>query len=550
MGMFLHCLAAYLGQLALQAADTGFTGVITNDVANRRLVELQLTLLQAVGLGLLGREVFDGDIDLLVLGITRQPDDFHAVQQWCRNVHGVGGAEEHHVRKVVVDFQVMVVEVVVLLGVEHFQQRRGGIATHVAAHLVDLVEQEQRVAHADLGHLLDQAARHGTDIGTAMATDLGFVTHATQGHAHELAVCGASDGLGQGSLADAGRADQAEHRALDLLHPLLHGEVFEDALLHLLQPVVIGVEDVLGLGQVQANLAFGLPRHIDQPIDVGTHHGRFGGHRRHLLELVQFGIGLGQGFLGQSGVVDTLLQLLDFVVALVDITQFLLNGLHLLIQIVLTLAALHLLLDAAADALLDLQQVDFGIQQRQDVLDALGKLGQLEDFLLLFDLQRHVGGHGVHQAARFVDAVQRGQHLGRHLLAQLDILFELAEQAANEYFGFALAGIALVYQADFGTAVAIHFAEALDGATLLALDQHFHGAVRQFQQLQDGGNGAHAIQGIFARVVIGRIPLGNQKNLLVPRHRGLERLDGFLTPHEKRDDHVRIDHDIAQWQER
>ncbi|MNE23798.1 hypothetical protein D3C80_1170690 [compost metagenome] len=129
-------------------------------------------------------------------------------------------------------------------------------------------------------------------------------------------------------------------------------------------------------------------------------------------------------------------------------------------------------------------------------------------------------------------------------------MFELAEQAANEYFGFALAGIALVYQADFGTAVAVHFAEALDGATLLALDQHFHGAVRQFQQLQDCGNGAHAIQGIFARVVIGRIPLGNQKNLLVPRHRGLERLDGFLTPHEKRDDHVRIDHDIAQWQER
>ncbi|MNF47569.1 hypothetical protein D3C84_287760 [compost metagenome] len=420
----------------------------------------------------------------------------------------------------------------VLLGVEHFQQRRGGITAHVATHLVDLVEQEQRVAHADLGHLLDQATRHGANIGTAVTADLGLVTNATQGHAHELAVGGVSNGLGQRSLADTGRADQAENRALDLLHPFLNGEVLEDTLLHFLQPVMVGIEDVLGLGQVQTNLALGLPRYIDQPIDVGTHHGRFGRHRRHLLELVQLGSGLGERVFRQAGGIDALFQLFDFVMTFVAVTELFLNGLHLLIQVVLALAALHLLLDAAADTLLDLQQVDFSVQQRQYVLDTLGKLGQLEDFLLLLDLQRHMGGHGVYQAARLVDAVQRGQHLGRHLLAQLDVLFELTQEAANEYFGLALAGIDLVYQADFGTTVAIHFAEALDGATLLTLDQHFHGAVRQFQQLQDSGNGAHAIQSVFARVVIGRIPLGNQKNLLVPRHRGLERLDGFLAPHE------------------
>ncbi len=55
--------------------------------------------------------------------------------------------------------------------------------------------------------------------------------------------------------------------------------------------------------------------------------------------------------------------------AFIDIAELLLDGLHLLVQVVLTLAALHLLLHAAANALLDLKQIDLGVQQRQDVLD-------------------------------------------------------------------------------------------------------------------------------------------------------------------------------------
>ena len=53
----------------------------------------------------------------------------------------------------------------------------------------------------------------------------------------------AGDGLGQRGLADARRADEAEDRPLELLHQRLHGEVLEDALLDLLQAVVVLVED-------------------------------------------------------------------------------------------------------------------------------------------------------------------------------------------------------------------------------------------------------------------------------------------------------------------
>ena len=44
------------------------------------------------------------------------------------------------------DVEVVVAEGVVLLRVEHLEQRRGRIAAEVGAHLVDLVEHEHRVA--------------------------------------------------------------------------------------------------------------------------------------------------------------------------------------------------------------------------------------------------------------------------------------------------------------------------------------------------------------------------------------------------------------------
>lgn len=152
--------------------------------------------------------------------------------------------------------------------------------------------------------------------------------------------------------------------------------------------------------------------------------------------------------------------------------------------------------------------------------------------------------------ARLVDAVERRQDFSGDFLAQLHILFELSQQAADKHFRFALWRFGFVDQRDFGTAVAVDFAEALHGAPLLAFDKNLDGAVRQFEQLQNGSNGAYAIKCFFTGIVVSRIPLSQQKDLLVARHRCLESFDGFLAPHEQRDNHVRINHDITQWQER
>ena len=241
------CLATDFGDFTLQAAHTRLAGVVANHPDQRRILNGDLGWLQAVALDLLGHQVLLGNVELLVLGVTGQTDHFHPVQQRTRYVHGVGGGHEHHVRQVIIHFQIVIVEAAVLLGIQHLQQGGSGIATHVRAHLVDFVEQEQRVLHADFRHLLDELAGHGADVGTAVTTDLRLVTHPTQGHAHILAAGGLGDGLAQGSLAHPGRPDQAEDGALKLVHTRLHCQVFEDAILDLVQAIVIRIQHLLGL---------------------------------------------------------------------------------------------------------------------------------------------------------------------------------------------------------------------------------------------------------------------------------------------------------------
>ena len=126
-----------------------------------------------------------------------------------------------------------------------------------------------------------------------------------------------------------------------------------------------------------------------------------------MLELVQLGLGLGHCIFRQACSVDALFQLFDFIVTFVTVTQFFLNGLHLLIQIVLALAALHLLFDTAANTLFNLQQINFGIQQRQDVFDPGLQIDDFENFLLLLDLECHMGSHGIDQTAWLINAVKR-----------------------------------------------------------------------------------------------------------------------------------------------
>src|SRR4029078_11890609 len=94
------------------------------------------------------------DIDLLVFGVTRETDDFHSIQQRGRNIERIRRRNEHPIGEVVSDLDVMIDERVVLFRIEHFEQRAGRVAAEIHAHLVDFVEQKERIAYGDLRQVL------------------------------------------------------------------------------------------------------------------------------------------------------------------------------------------------------------------------------------------------------------------------------------------------------------------------------------------------------------------------------------------------------------
>jgi hypothetical protein len=99
-------------------------------------------------------------------------------------------------------------------------------------------------------------------------------------------------------LPTPGGPDQAQDGRLDLVDALLHREVFEDAVLDLLEAVVVFVEHVLGVAQVVLDLGLLAPGQAGQHVDVVAHHRRFGGHGRHQLELLELALGLLAASLG------------------------------------------------------------------------------------------------------------------------------------------------------------------------------------------------------------------------------------------------------------
>src|SRR5205823_14803092 len=115
----------------------------------------------------------------------------------------------------------------------------------------------------------DEPARQGADVGPAVATDLGFIVDAAEAHPDELAAHRPGDALAERGLADAGRSDEGEDRAADLVSEGANREVLEDPLLDLLQAVMVLVEDPGGFLDVELVVRRDVPGQTNQPVDIG-----------------------------------------------------------------------------------------------------------------------------------------------------------------------------------------------------------------------------------------------------------------------------------------
>src|SRR4029079_19614842 len=160
----------------------------------------------------------------LLARVARQLDDLETVAQRPRNrIELVRRRDEQHLRQVERHLEVVIGERVVLLGIEHLEERARRVAPKIVTELVDLVEHEHGIARPRLLDALDDEARQRADVRAPVAADLGLLidaeallllaadlglfAHVAEREEAKLAPDRARDRSPERRLADAGGPD-------------------------------------------------------------------------------------------------------------------------------------------------------------------------------------------------------------------------------------------------------------------------------------------------------------------------------------------------------
>ena len=170
--------------------------------------------------------------------------------------------------------------------------------------------------------------------------------------------------------------------------------------------------------------------------------------------------------------------------------------------------------------------------------------------LAIGDLDGEMRSDGVAELGEIGDRLHDADDLGRDLLVQLHIAFEVGHDRTRERLRLDGFGVG-VGERDRGRLVIFGAVGIfLNARALEAFHQHLHGAVGQFQQLQHARERAGLVDRLRCRIVVRRILLRREQHQRVVLHHLFERADRFLAADEQRHDVVRENDDVAQRQHR
>ena len=394
----------------------------------------------------------------------------------------------------------MVGERVVLRRVEHFQQRRRRVAPEIRADLVQFVQQNDRIPALNAAQRLNDPSGHRAHISAPVAANFRLIAHAAERDAGELAPQRVRHAFAERGFADAGRADQAENRAFDLLAALDDGDEFDQPVLDLGQAEMLLVQNFLGGLQIQLVLGGFLPGHVQNPVEIISADGVFGGGGRRLLQAFKLLLGGFARLVGHGRLLDFFPQQLGFIAARFAFAQFTLDGADLFAQEKIALR----LGDGGRDVVLNFgterQHLLLAVEHGQQLLEALADGNGFQQLLPVFQAEIQVRGDEVGEMAGML-GVERGDfHLVRKRVGHLGDVLELLVRVAEH--GLQFDGILGLVPEQFIAGAQIRRGRCvlLDADAPQTLDQHARGAVGKLHHFGQARNAADFIQVLRRRL--------------------------------------------------
>ena len=233
-------------------------------------------------------------------------------------------------------------------------------------------------------------------------------------------------------------------------------------------------------------------------------------------------------------------------------SQFLLDGTQLLVEVILTLLLVHVDAHLALDLLFQLHHLLLLGQHAQQVGGHLVQRAGLKQHLFGRHVGFHVAGHEVHQKHRVFDALDgEASLLGQVARTAYNLdgqIFDRLHQGI-EFLGMRnLFCYGIRNHSGLQIRLSLGLLHHLEAA--FALDDDGRVAIGHLQGLDDLSRRAHLIQVFHGRVFHIGIGLRNDANGLAFLIVFLHKLDGLVASHSDGDDNARIEHRVAQRQNR
>ena len=377
-----------------------------------------------------------------------------------------------------------------------------------------------------------------------MATDIRLIPDAAQRQAGQLPVQGPGNGNGDGGLAHTRRAHQAEDLPLGVRVHLTDGDGLQNAFLHLLQAEVVVLQHLPGSSHADPLLRGGVPGHLQAHVQVVADDGPLGGAEGLLGQLVDLLQQMLLRLLRQLERQDLLPIGFDLIVlTLVGLSQLVLEDPDLRAEDLLPLGADQLVPDLALHLMLKAQHIVLPCQETVQ-LPQPGKGGELfQDLLLVGIPQGDVLGDVVRQEAGVPAVHDGGHHLLRHAAGLLCVLAEQGiglpqQRLCPGALPHGLGGGLFRHGLHIGLQEGLRLPQAPQMGPLAAVHHAADGGLAQPQDLGDVGNGADGIQVLLLRRIDADLPLGHQKDVLIPLHGPLQGRNGDLPLHVEGQAHM------------
>ena len=436
----------------------------------------------------------------------------------------------------------------ILLAIQHFQHRSGRIAPVVSAHLVHLVQQEQRVHGLGLNQAVDDPSGHGAHVGLPMTTDLGLIPNTAQTDPGHVPVQGTGNGICNRGLTHAGRAHQTQDLGRHRGSHLTDSQRLQNPLLYLFKAVVILLQNFPCSLDVDTFFGAHIPGQLQYDIQVVPEHRTLGGAERLLGKALHVLQELLLLFFSQLQILDLLPVGIHFALV-VALAQLIADGLQLFPEVVVPMALIHALAGLVLDVQLNGQHINLPGKQFGCQIQTLGGRELIQELHLVRIVKTNVLGQCIGQEA----GIGGGHHLQLELLSgmlrHLQISAERHIHIPDD--STELGGQRIILLMDHihpGQHMGFRLDHVADLGAIHTGDQHPHGLILGTQNLLDPDNSAQMIELIRGGIVHHNIFLRSQKQNLISIHGVFNGLHRLLPCHIKVDCLHGIDHNAPQGQ--